>query len=95
MTAGRIATAAAALLAMPALAAAQEGYSLQQLLQYGFTVQAASPLTGRCADGPVASCASEVLFLQGKLPSSSSPILVRCAVRTTAEGRADNCQRVY
>jgi hypothetical protein len=56
---------------------------------------AASPLQGRCADGPVASCASEVLFLQGKLPGGSTPILVRCAVRTTAEGKPDNCQRVF
>jgi hypothetical protein len=36
-----------------------------------------------------------VLFLQGKLPGGSAPILVRCAVRTTAEGKPDNCQRVF
>lgn len=83
-----------ALMAMPAVAHA-ESYSLQQVLGYGFTVVAASPQQGRCADGPVASCASEVLFLQGKLPAGTASILVRCAVRTTAEGRPDNCQRVY
>jgi hypothetical protein len=81
--------------ATPAAAATPEAYSLQQLLGYGFTVQAASPLQGRCADGPVVSCASEILFLQGKLPSSSTPILVRCAVRTRADDASANCQRVY
>ena len=90
-----MAIAAGALLAAPAFAATAETYSLQQLLGYGFTVQAASPLQGRCASGPVASCVSEVLFLQGKLPSSTMPIVVRCAVRSTADGSAENCQRVY
>jgi hypothetical protein len=90
-----VAALAPALLATPAVAAAPETYSLQQVLGYGFAVVAASPLQGRCADGPVASCASEVLFLQGKLPGGSAPILVRCAVRTTAEGKPDNCQRVF
>jgi hypothetical protein len=83
---------AASMIAAPALA---EGYSLSQLLQSGFQVKAASPVAGRCVSGPLPSCASEILFLQGQLSSSGQPILVRCVITLNPDDGSERCQRVY
>ena len=74
-------------LASPAL---PEGFNLTQLVQYDFKLKAAVALPGRAAGS-----ASEVLYLQGKLPGGTYEVIMRCTARRGPEEGSSNCEQVY
>jgi hypothetical protein len=76
-----------ALMASPALA---EGFNLTQLIQYDFKLKAALSLPGRAAGS-----ATEVLYLQGKLPGGTYEVIMRCTARPDPEEGLSNCEQVY
>jgi hypothetical protein len=75
------------LMASPAMA---EGFNLTQLVQYDFKLKAAVALPGRAAGS-----ATEVLYLQGKLPGGSYEVIMRCTARPDPEEGSSNCEQVY
>ena len=81
---------AAAMIGMAAPVAGQAGgYTLSQLLSYGFQLRAATPVP------PGGTPAADALYLQGRLPGAAQDIVARCVVRASdADGR-NNCQRVH
>jgi hypothetical protein len=75
------------LFATPAMA---EGFNLTQLIQYDFELKAAVALPGRAAGS-----ATEVLYLQGKLPGGIYEVIMRCTARPDPEEGSSNCEQVY
>jgi hypothetical protein len=75
------------LMASPAMA---EGFNLTQLIQYDFKLKAAVAVPERTAGS-----ATEVLYLQGKLPGGSYEVIMRCTARPDPEEGSSNCEQVY
>ena len=78
-------------IATPAMA---EGFNLTELMRADFkVVGVVSGNGGEPKTGP--SRRFDTLYLQGKLPGNSMPIVVRCVVRADAEEGESNCWQVY